>query len=102
VCVFDKAKATLESNHIEANDLNGVCLFHHATASFVHNRIQGNGHATIERTETELAGWIGDDDAPLYRSGKGFAGVSVQSGNTLSVLKLAATQLRGIMVAIHA
>ena len=85
VCVFDKAKATLESNHIEANDLNGVCLFDHATASLVHNRIQGNGHATIERTETELADWIGGDDAPLYRSGKGFPGVAVQLGSTLSL-----------------
>jgi hypothetical protein len=39
---------------------------------------------------------MGDDDAPLYRSGKGFSGVSLQLGSTLdSIEGPAATQLRG-------
>jgi hypothetical protein len=74
-----------EQSLIQSNDLFGVCLFDHATASLVHNRIQSNGHATIERTETQLAEWFGDANTPLYRSGKGFLGVSLQLGSTLSL-----------------
>ena len=82
--IYDGANPTLENNIIVDNDLAGVALADRANATLSGNTIKGNGLCKIERTEEELAEWIGDS-AATYRNGQGFPAVWVSAHSNVTL-----------------
>ena len=74
----------MENNTITDNDLSGVQLQDHATATLTGNTIKGNGQCKIERTEEELATWL-EAKVDLHRSPDGFPGVRVLIDSTVTM-----------------